>query len=187
MIIVPPERKIYIAGDLDEELTSSIIQTIHKLDVDRICYEDDERPCDPYIVKAGPIEIVIDSFGGDIYSMFAIYDAIRLASCPVHTLALGKVMSASVLLLAAGEKGKRRSGRNTTFMIHQASITDMSGKPKNIEDYARHISELDKAWYKEMFSLSIKTEDWEKICEENEDFYFNADQAKGYGIIDEII
>ena len=119
--------------------------------------------------------------------MFSIYDAIRQASCPVHTLALGKVMSAAVLLLAAGEKGERRSGKSTTFMIHQANITETSGKPKSIAHYSKHISNLDKTFYREMISLSIKTEDWQEICEENDDYYFNAVAALGYGIIDEII
>jgi|SaaInlV_100m_DNA_2_1039680.scaffolds.fasta_scaffold24305_2 ATP-dependent Clp protease, protease subunit len=189
MIIVPPERKIYIAGDLTEELTTDIIQSIHKLDrTEEVIDKYEDNPGFDYEkTNYPPMEIVIDSYGGDIYSMFAIYDAMTQASCPVHTLALGKVMSASVLLLAAGEKGKRRSGRSTTFMIHQASITDMSGKPKYIADYSKHISKLDKVFYREMLSLSIKTEDWEEICEENDDYYFNAVAAMSYGIIDEII
>ena len=72
-------------------------------------------------------------------------------------------------------------------MIHQASITDMNGKQSSVEDYVKHISKLDKAFYREMLSLSIKTENWEQICKENDDYYFNAVAAMGYGIIDEII
>ena len=91
---------------MTEESTTEIIQAIHRLDVPKkiIGKRESEEKLEQFSIHSDPIEIVIDSYGGEMYSMFAIYDTIKQASCPVHTLALGKVMSAAVLLLAAGEK-----------------------------------------------------------------------------------
>ena len=70
--------------------------------------------------KEDPIEFYLSTYGGSADDMFGMYDAMRMVreTTEIHTLGLGKVMSAGVLLLAAGTKGKRRVGKNCRVMIH---------------------------------------------------------------------
>src|SRR5574343_563787 len=68
-----------------------------------------------------PIHLIISTYGGSVDEMFTLYDTIKFLPCPVHTIALGKVMSAGVLLLASGTKGKRMIGRSARIMMHPVS------------------------------------------------------------------
>ena len=134
-----------------------------------------------------PISLVISTYGGSVDEMFTLYDTIKFLPCPVHTIALGKVMSAGVLLLASGEKGKRIIGKNARIMIHPVSGGVMGNVFEVINDTKEHKRLQDQmvaAIVKE--TKSTKTE-IEKIMKSGHDFYLLPEQAVKMGIVDKII
>lgn len=175
-------RAIFLSGDLNEEATPGILAQMFEYDA---VTDDAEYLIDQKFIE--PIKLVIDSYGGDIYAMWTLYDAMCMLNRPIHTIGLGKVMSGSVLLLAAGKKGERIAGRNTTFMVHAGSVEALSGKAHEALEYIKHVKSMDQAWYNIMKSLTSNTVDWKEICSKNTDFYFDAYQALEFGIIDKII
>ena len=114
----PPLRAVSLFGNLDDEQMNDVCQGL--LYLKHTCNEPTtvQELEEDNIIK--PINFYISTWGGDALSMFAIYDLMRMMreECPIHTFGLGKVMSAGVLLLAAGTKGERRIGKNTRVMIH---------------------------------------------------------------------
>ena len=118
----PPPRTIHMFGDLDEEKVENICTALLYLK-DTCCEEIPPDPADPEaepeIIK-NSIDLCISTWGGDALGMFAIYDLMRMIreECEINTFAIGKVMSAGVLLLAAGTKGNRKVGKNTRIMMH---------------------------------------------------------------------
>ena len=134
-----------------------------------------------------PIHLVISTYGGSVDEMFTLYDTIKFLPCPVHTIALGKVMSAGVLLLASGTKGKRMIGRSARIMIHPVSGGAMGNVFEVINDTKEH-----KRLQDQMVSAIVKetkaTRDQiEKIMKTGHDYYLLPDQAIKLGIVDKII
>ena len=121
--------------------------------------------------------------------MFGIYDLMRMIKkdCPISTFAIGKVMSAGVLLLAAGTKGKRKIGKNTRIMIH--SIRGGHYGPVHLLE-----NEMKETrWVQEQHINAIVTEtnltkrDLKKMLDKKVDVYLNAEEAVKMGIADIII
>lgn len=108
----PPLRAVSLFGNLDDEQVQDVCQGLLFL---RHTAEKIEKK-----ETLQPIEFYISTWGGDALGMFAIYDLMRMmrSDCDIHTFGIGKVMSAGVLLLAAGTKGERRIGKNTRIMMH---------------------------------------------------------------------
>lgn len=134
-----------------------------------------------------PIHLVISTYGGSVDEMFTLYDTIKFLPCPVHTIALGKVMSAGVLLLASGTKGKRMIGRSARIMIHPVSGGVMGNVFEVLNDTKEHKRLQDlmvDAIVRE--TKSSKTE-IEKIMKSGHDYYLLPDQAVKMGIVDKII
>src|SRR3990167_5584818 len=96
-------RIIMLSGDIEEENLAEATKSLFTFALSN----DNE-----------PIYVIIDSFGGDVYNMLGFYDAMQAINAPIYTVCLSKAMSASVLLLAAGEKGHRKIGAHATLMIH---------------------------------------------------------------------
>ncbi len=82
--------------------------------------KEGEEPPKP---EPKPITFYVSTWGGDALGMFGIYDLMRIVreECPIETFGLGKVMSAAVLLLASGTKGKRKIGKYCRVMIHSVN------------------------------------------------------------------
>src|SRR5271166_4169287 len=98
-------RMVFLHGEVSENAIAQVIaQMLH------LAHVGNE-----------PIHLILSTYGGSIDEMFSLYDTIKFLPCPVHTVALGKVMSAGVLLLAAGVKGKRMIGASARVMIHPVS------------------------------------------------------------------
>ena len=139
--------------------------------------------------KPSPIEIVISTEGGSVHDMFAVYDCIREVKkeCKIHTLGVGKVMSAGVLLLASGTKGLRSVGKHCRLMLHAVS----GGQYGSLKELAIDLKEV--KWHQEQFikALTSETKLTEKkirsIFRKKTDTYFDAEQALEWGIVDEII
>lgn len=164
-------RIVYMAGDVNESSISQVIT--HMLGLASI--------------STKPIQFVISTYGGSVDEMFSLYDVMKFLPCPVHTIGLGKIMSAGVLLLSSGKKGNRLLGKNSRVMMHPISGVS-SG---NIFEVINEVSE-----HKRMQDLMVellrketkmpKTE-IDRIMKLGHDFYLTPEQAVKYGIVDRII
>lgn len=135
------------------------------------------------------IQMIISTAGGMATEMFAMYDVIRNVREDVEivTLGLGKVMSAGVLLLASGTKGRRKIGKHTRVMLHglKSDIGGYLGDMKNDYDELSSIQEMYiKALSKETGLTKRKLR---SLFNERRDVFLSAEQAVEYGIADEVI
>lgn len=173
MSIQPGEssRLVVLHGDVNEASISMVVaQMLHLASLNH-----------------KPIHLVISTYGGSVDEMFTLYDTIKFLPCPVHTIALGKVMSAGVLLLASGAKGKRMIGRSARIMIHPVSSSSMGNVFEMMNDtkeYKRLQNQMVDAIVKETKSSK---EEVQKIMLAGHDCYLLPDQAIKMGIVDKII
>ena len=134
-----------------------------------------------------PIHLVVSTYGGSVDEMFSLYDTIKFLPCPVHTIALGKVMSAGVLLLASGVKGKRLIGSSARLMLHPIS----GGFYGNVFESMSETEEFKRLQALMVSSLKnetgMSTEQIEKIMKAGHDYYVNPQEALKLGIVDKII
>lgn len=132
------------------------------------------------------VYLYINSPGGSITAGMAIYDTIQFVRPDVSTICIGQAASMAALLLAAGTKGKRFALPNTRVMIHQPWAGGLSGQATDIDIQAREILRL-REITNELLSRHTG-QSVEKVARDVErDFIMNAQQAKEYGIVDEII
>ena len=134
-----------------------------------------------------PIHLVISTYGGSVDEMFTLYDTIKFLPCPVHTVALGKVMSAGVLLLASGEKGKRMIGKSARIMMHPASAGaagNIFEMMNDVKEYKRQQDQMVNAIVKES---KCSRRQIEKIMNTGHDVYLLPEEAVKMGIVDKII
>ncbi len=132
------------------------------------------------------ISLYINSPGGSITAGLAIYDTMQFVKNDVTTICIGQAASMGALILAAGTQGKRFSLPNSRILIHQPSMTGLSGQATDIDIHAKEILRM-RQMTNEILAKHTgqKTE---RIAEDVErDFIMSAEQAKVYGIIDEII
>ena len=140
-----------------------------------------ERPFDN---TYDPINLLINTNGGDVYEALGIIDFMASLSVPVNVIARGRAMSAGAMILCCGT-GIRAASKNTTIMIHEASA-EIYGKTADIKANADHIDQLEEDFYKIMAQRTKQDETfWRKAC--RKDFYMSAEKALEYGIIDQII
>jgi len=134
--------------------------------------------------KKDAITFNVSSFGGDVYSMFGIHDAMRNLAVKVNTMCVGPAMSAAAFLLASGT-GIRIVTKNSTVMFHQFS-SHMEGKTEDLVKNMGHIKKLQKKANELLASYTKKSLSfWEK--ETKEDLYLTADECLEYGVVDKII
>lgn len=132
------------------------------------------------------ISLYINSPGGSITAGLAIYDTMQFVKNDVTTICIGQAASMGALILAAGTHGKRFTLPNSRILIHQPSITGLSGQATDIDIHAKEILRI-RSMTNDILAKHTgqKTERIEKDVER--DFIMSAEQAKVYGIIDEII
>ncbi len=165
-------RRVFLHGGVDEDSIGLAIRGIYML--------ADLRP--------EPIELIVSSYGGELDEAFALHDVTRIIEVPIHTVALGKVMSAAPLLVACGKRGERYATENTTFMLHGASIEMDEMSMENIASHTA-ITELMMDRYATLLSRYTKKRDkrfWKRIFGSKADKFFDAEQALRWGIIDQI-
>ena len=134
------------------------------------------------------IQFYIDSPGGSITAGMAIYDTMQYIKCDVSTICIGMAASMGAFLLAAGTKGKRMALPNSEVMIHQPLISGggLSGQTTDIKIYTDHLVETKKKMNEILAERTGKT--YEQLCEDTErDNFMTANEAKEYGLIDEVI
>ncbi|HEX2927444.1 MAG TPA: ATP-dependent Clp endopeptidase proteolytic subunit ClpP [Ruminiclostridium sp.] len=131
------------------------------------------------------IQFYINSPGGSVASGFAIFDTMQYVKCDVSTICMGMAASMGAFLLAAGEKGKRFALPNSEIMIHQP-LGGTKGQATDIKIHAENILRTRDKLNKILCERTGQP--LEKIEKDTErDFFMSADEAKAYGIIDDIM
>ncbi len=142
-----------------------------------------------YLMAEDPnrdISLYINSPGGSITAGLAIYDTMQFVKNDLTTICIGQAASMGALLLASGTPGKRFTLPNSRILIHQPSVSGLSGQATDIDIQARELLRM-REMTNEILARHTgqKVERIEKDVER--DFIMGAEQAKEYGIIDEII
>ena len=131
------------------------------------------------------IQIYINSPGGSVYAGLGIYDTIQYIEAEVATICTGMAASMSAVLLCAGAPKKRSALKHSRVMIHQP-MGGASGQASDIEIEAREIQKLKKELYEIIALHSGQT--YEKVwADSDRDHWMSAEEAKAYGMIDEIL
>ena len=176
-------RTINLYGDVTEELTAEVVSNLLFLEH---APRDEE---DPESLKQS-IRMFISTHGGNISDMFSIIDVMKMIqknSCEIETIAIGKVMSAGVLILAAGSKGKRKIGRNCRVMLHGVSAGSV-GTIFKMENELEEIKWLQDRFVKTLSKdTNLKKSKIKEMLKSHKDIYISAKDAIKFGIADEII
>lgn len=131
------------------------------------------------------IQIYINSPGGSVYAGLGIYDTMQFIKPDVATICTGMAASMGAVLLCAGEKGKRSGLTHSRVMIHQP-MGGAQGQASDIEITAREILKLKEELYQIIAKHSGQT--LEKVSDDSDrDYWMKANEAKKYGMIDEIL
>jgi len=175
----PDMRVIGLFTDVGEEKLAELVQAILYMD------ELNKMEKDPEEWK--PIDFYLSTYGGSADDMFALYDIMRQIESEIHTIGVGKVMSAGVLLLAAGTKGKRKIGKYCRVMIHSA----MAGSHGSLPNLLNELEALQQIQEDYISALSAETkmtkEEIKKMLERKVNVYLSAEEAVELGIADIII
>ncbi len=165
------DRVIFLNGGVNDQMAELIVAQLLFLES-----EDSERD----------INLYINSPGGSVSSGLAIYDTIQYIKSPVSTICFGMAASMGAVLLSGGAAGKRYALPNARVMIHQPSISGLAGQATDIEIHAKEIRKTKEILYKIMSGHSKQS--IEKFYTDAErDYWMNAEEAKLYGLIDDII
>ena len=132
------------------------------------------------------IWLYINSPGGSITAGMAIYDTMQFVRPDITTVCIGQAASMAAVLMAAGAKGKRYALPNSRFLLHQPHMSGLAGQATDIEIHAKEILRM-RARLNEIMAEATG-QPLEKVNTDVErDFILNAEQAKEYGVVDEII
>lgn len=165
-------RTIWVTGEINEFEQHDNIKWLHY-------YNDGTKR---------PVNIIVNSFGGDIYMMNAIIDLmdeLKNAGVEVRTMCIGTAMSAAALILANGTKGKRYVSPNSTVMIHSAQsfTTNGQAKTKDVSLQAKWMERIQTSMEKILMDTTGKTMKEIKKTVEYET-YFDAHEAVEFGLAD---
>jgi ATP-dependent Clp protease protease subunit len=131
------------------------------------------------------INLYINSPGGSVTAGLAIYDTMQFLTCDVNTYCIGMAASMGAVLLAAGAKGKRYALPNSDIMIHQVS-GGAQGTASDVERTVEFMYKLKKRLIKLLADHTGKSEETVKI-DSDRDYYMTAEEAKEYGLVDEVV
>lgn len=164
------ERIIFLAGPIDDQVSNLVIAEILLL-----ASKDATKD----------IRLYINSPGGSVTAGLAIYDTMQYVSCDISTICIGMAASMGALLLASGADGKRFALPNSEILLHQVA-GGVTGQASEIEIGARQILKMK---HKLNQILAKHTKKQLKTVEKDtdRDFYLSAQEAKKYGVIDEVI
>jgi len=133
--------------------------------------------------KDKDINLVLSSYGGDVYAMLGTIDYFKTLPVKVNTHCVGACMSAAAVILACGT-GKRTMSRNSTVMVHEGSAFEV-GKTSDVLKGADHLKKLQTNINRILGEVTNKSQEfWEGVSKQ--DTYLTADECLEYGIIDEI-
>lgn len=163
-------RRIFLHGGVDEASIGIAIRALYLM-------EDSKDP----------IELFVASYGGDLDEAFALHDVTRTIKVPVHTVALGKCMSAAPLLVACGQKGERYASENCQFMMHDCSLDVPDGSPTYIDAHVK-AARAQMVRYAELLAkyTNKPKSHWTRFFQMRSDKFFSAEEAQEWGLIDSI-
>jgi ATP-dependent Clp protease, protease subunit len=164
------DRIIFIGTVIDDHVANTVIAQLLFLQT-----EDPDKD----------IHLYINSPGGIVSSGLAIYDTMQYVKPNIATYCIGQAASMSALLLAAGAKGKRFALPNSRIMLHQP-MGGFQGQATDIEIHAREILRM-----KETLNRILSTHTGQSLdkiqADTDRDFFMSGEEAKEYGIVDEVI
>lgn len=134
------------------------------------------------------IPIVIDSYGGEVYSLMTMIAAISDAELPIATIVEGKAMSCGAVLLTFGESGMRFADPNATIMIHDVS-SGGHGKIEELKADVKEAERLDEKIYIMMARNCGKKDDYFKkkvFSKKHADWFMDAEEAKKHNIVNQL-
>ena len=164
------DRIIFIGTAIGDEVSNLIIAQLLFLQA-----EDAEKD----------INIYVNSPGGSVTAGMAIYDTMQFVKCDVATYCVGQAASMGAVLLAAGAPGKRYALPNARIMIHQP-WGGVEGQASDISIQAKEILRLRDRINSILAAHTGKTQD-ELAADTDRDFFMSADDAKEYGLVDEVV
>lgn len=177
----PDLRIIGLYSSVEDEKIAELTQALLYLnELNRLTEKDEDKK---------PIEFYINTYGGSADDMFAMYDVMQRVKeeTEIHTIGVGKVMSAGTLLLAAGTKGKRKIGRNCRVMIHNVAAGNFGNLP-NLANELEAIQQLQDDYVAAMVeNTNFTRKKLEKLLNEKVNIYLSAEEAVKYGLADEVI
>ncbi|HEX3394495.1 MAG TPA: ATP-dependent Clp endopeptidase proteolytic subunit ClpP [Acidimicrobiales bacterium] len=164
------ERIIFLGTPIDDTVANLVMAQLLHLEA-----EDADKD----------INLYINSPGGEITGLFAIYDTMQFIKPEIATYCMGQAASAAAVLLAAGTKGKRHSLPHARILIHQP-YGGAGGQAADIEIQAKEILRMRELLERVLAHHTGQT--IEKVGKDTDrDFIMSADEAKEYGLIDEVI
>ena len=164
------ERVIFLVGEVNDQTANLVVA--------QLLFLESENP-------DKDISLYINSPGGSVTAGMSIYDTMQFIKPDVSTMCLGFAASMGAFLLAAGAKGKRYSLPNSKIMIHQV-LGGARGQATDIEIHARDILRTKDQMNRILAERTGQT--LEKIRNDTErDYFMTADEARDYGIVDQVI
>ena len=164
------DRIIFLGAPIDDIFANLIIAQLLFLEA-----EDPEKD----------INLYVNSPGGSVTAGLGIYDTMQYVKPPINTICLGQAASMGAFLLTAGTKGKRFALPNARVMIHQP-LGGFSGQATEIDIHAKEILKIRERLNEIMAKHTGQS--IEKIAHDTErDYFLSAEEAKQYGLIDEVI
>ncbi len=164
------ERIIFLVGPVNDHSANLVVA--------QLLFLESENP-------DKDISLYINSPGGSVSAGLSIFDTMNFIKPHVSTLCIGLAASMGAFLLAAGEKGKRFSLPNSKIMIHQP-LGGMQGQATDIEIHAREILKTREQMNK--ITAERTGQPLEKVERDTErDYFMSADEAKTYGIVDQVV
>ncbi len=163
------DRIVFISGEINDEMANAVCAQLLFLQS-----QDPKKD----------INVYINSPGGSVTAGLAIYDTMQFVKCPVATYCIGQAASMGAVLLTAGAKGKRYALPNARIMIHQP-WGGAEGKASDIEITAREILRL-----KEILNGILARHSGQEVADvvrdTDRDHFMSAEEAKEWGLIDEV-
>ena len=164
------ERIIFLGTPIYDEVANLVVAELLHLES-----EDPDKD----------IAIYVNSPGGSVYAGLTVYDTMQFVKPDVQTICVGTALSMGALLLAGGAKGKRMALPNAKILLHQVS-GGFEGQATDIEIQAREVISV-KRRLEEIIALHTG-QPLEKVSKDMErDYFLSAEEAKEYGIIDQVI
>ncbi|WP_373309318.1 MULTISPECIES: ATP-dependent Clp endopeptidase proteolytic subunit ClpP [Deefgea] len=165
------ERVIFLVGPVNDQMANLVVA--------QLLFLESENP-------DKDISLYINSPGGSVTAGMAIYDTMQFIKPDVSTLCIGMAASMGAFLLSGGAKGKRFSLPNSRIMIHQPLIGGLQGQASDIEIHARELIKT-KRTLNELLAKHTG-QDIETVERDTDrDNFMNAEEAKAYGLVDEVL
>jgi ATP-dependent Clp protease protease subunit len=187
------DRNITIFNDVDESTMSSAVEKIVQINQEddawiRNVYsamEASGAKFSPTTIEMPHIQILLSTYGGNVYDGISLYDAIKNSKTDVDITCFGKIMSIGIIILLSAKT--RKAYRNTTFMIHELS-SGVIGKLADMEESIDEAKRINRVLFDIIEKeTKITHSRLKEIYDKKKDWFFTAEEALEIGLITEII